>query len=319
MSKSRVVLTDQVFPDVELERAALAEIDATLEVASGTKEDAIALAGGADALLNTYLPIDSGDLDRLGGCRIIARYGIGVDNIDVAAAAQRGIVVTNVPDYCIEEVASHALAMIMALLRKLPAGQEQLLAGAWGVDGLRPMLRPSEATAGLVGYGRIARHLAGVLRAMGMRILTYDPFLPDGAVTDAEQVDLDGLLEHSDVISLHCPLTEGTRGLIGAPQLARMRPGAVLVNTSRGPLVRFADLVDALRAGRIGGAGLDVFETEPPDTEVLAGVPGLLATPHSAFYSEAALRESQRKAVTQVIKVLRGERPDYPVAPPAGS
>ena len=316
MSKYRVVLTDQVFPDVTIERQILEEAGADLEVAGGGREEVLALARDADGLLNTYFPLDAADLAGLTRCRVVARYGIGVDNVDLGAAHSHGIVVTNVPDYCVEEVATHATAMILAIVRRLPEANRQILGGSWGIGGLRPIPRLSECQAGLVGYGRIARALAARLRAFGMHILTYDPYLPADADVDAERVGLEELLERSDVVSLHCPLTDDTRGLIGTAQIEMMKPTAVLVNTSRGPLVRFDDLAEALRAARIAGAGLDVFEHEPPPPASLEGVPNLLATPHSAFYSEASLRESQRKAATQVARVLRGEAPDYPVTPP---
>lgn len=314
MDQFKVVLTDQVFPDTEVEQALFATAGGTFEVATGDREAVLAAAADADAVLTTYFSLSRDDIARLERCKIIARYGIGVDNVDVAAAAERGIIVTNVPDYCVEEVGTHALAMVLSLLRKLPAGHADVLAGGWGVGNLRPMLRPSEAVLGLVGYGRIARHLAMGARALGMTILVHDPYLPS-APDDAELVELDDLLRRSDAVSLHAPLTDGTRGMIGAAQLATMKPTAVLVNTSRGPLVKLADLVEALREGRLAGAGLDVFETEPPDVSLLQGVPNLIATPHSAFYSEAATKESQQKAATQIVKAVRGEPVDYPVRP----
>lgn len=307
----KVVVTDQVFPDTEVEQALLAEIGATLEVASGDRDEVLERAADADALLNTYMPLDADALSRLRGCRIVARYGIGVDNVDLDAARDRGIVVTNVPDYCVEEVATHALAFLLALLRRLPEGDRVLRAGGWGIADLRPMQRLSEITVGLVGIGRIGGALAGMLRACGARIIAYDPYAP--AQDGVELVDLDHLLATADAVSLHSPLTAETRGMIDRSALAKMQPHAVLVNTSRGPLVVLDDLLDALRAGTIRAAGLDVFEQEPPDPARLEDVPGLLATPHSAFYSEAALRESQTKAATQVVKVLTGGEPDYQV------
>jgi D-3-phosphoglycerate dehydrogenase / 2-oxoglutarate reductase len=311
MARYRVVVTDQVFPSVDLERELLAGADAELEVASGEPDEVLARAADADALLNTYFPIDADGMDRLERCRIIARYGIGVDNIDLDAARDRGVVVTNVPDYCVEEVAAHAVAMTLSLLRRLPDGEAVLRSGGWGIDRLRPIKRLSDCTVGVVGLGRIGRRVADLMGAFGVTVLGHDPY-----VTDARGVrvaDLDELLATSDAVTLHCPLVPQTRGLIDADRLARMPEHAVLVNTSRGPLVVLDDLIDALRKGSIRAAALDVFESEPVDPERLEGVPGLLATPHMAFYSDAALAESQTKAATQVIKVLRGERPDYQV------
>lgn len=313
MSRYRVVVTDQVFPDVENERALLASIDAELVVADSTREDALRLGRDADALLNTYLPIDASFLAELEGCRIVARYGIGVDNIDLGAAAAAGVVVTNVPDYCVEEVATHALAMMLSLVRRLPEADALLRSGAWGVDGIRPVRRFSELTVGLLGYGRIARTLAGFVRALGAEVVAHDPYVD--SVTDGTRLlAFEELLAQSDVVSLHPPLTEATRGIMDAGAFAAMRDDAVLVNTSRGPLVVHDDLVAALRSGQIRAAALDVFEQEPPDHASVAEVPGLLTSPHTAFYSEAALAESQHKAATQVIKVLSGETPDYAVA-----
>jgi len=308
----RVLVTDQVFPDVAVERELLAGIGAELEVASGSREQVLGLASGADALLNTYMPLDRDAIARLKRCRVIARYGIGVDNLDLDAAREAAIVVTNVPDYCIEEVAAHTLALTLALVRKLPRADTLVRAGGWGMGELAPIARLSELTVGLLGYGRIARRLATTLRAMGVSVVAHDPLL-ERAEDGTRLVDLDELLAGAQVVSLHCPLTPETRGLFDAERLRRMRRDAVLVNTSRGPIVVLHDLLQALREGVIAGAALDVFEREPPDPALLTGVPNLLVTPHMAFYSEAAVRESQRKAATQVARVLTGQPPQYPV------
>lgn len=311
MSRYRVMVTDQVFPDVDTERELLAEIDADLEVLDGEPDDVLAQARDADALLNTFMPIDAQGLAQLTRCRIVARYGIGVDNIDREAARQAGIVVTNVPDYCLEEVAVHALTLLLALNRRVPQGDRIVRAGGWGISELRPIGRVSELTVGLVGYGQIARKLGSALRALGAHVLAYDPYVA-GDAKEAELVSFDELLHRSDAVSLHCPLTDETRGLIGRAELAAMPAHSLLINTSRGPLVVLDELLQALREGQIRGAGLDVLDKEPPpDPSVFEGVPGLLLTPHAAFYSESAVKESQHKAVTQVIKVLTGRQPDY--------
>jgi D-3-phosphoglycerate dehydrogenase len=312
MSGFKVVVTDQVFPDVEVERALLADIDASLEVADGSLHDALAKGRDADALLNTYLPLDADAFARLERCRIVARYGIGVDNVDLDAASKAGVVVTNVPDYCVEEVATHALAMLLSLLRRLPQGDAKVRAGAWGLDGLRPMTRLSEMTVGLVGFGRIARRLGESLQVLGCRLIVHDPFLtPSDDLPPL--MSLEDLLRTADAVSLHAPLTAGTKGMIDASALALMPEHAVLVNTSRGPLVVLEDLVTALRESRLRAAGLDVLPVEPPPAGAVDDVPNLLLTPHTAFYSEQSVRESQTKAATQVIKVLTGKEPDYAV------
>lgn len=313
-TRQTVVVTDQVFPDVDLERSILGEAGLDLVVADGTREGALALAGDATAMLNTYLPIDADFVSAAPQCKIVARYGIGTDNIDIAAAQRVGMVVTNVPDYCVEEVATHALTLVLALVRRLPESTRQLDEGAWGVDGIRPVSRVSELTVGLLGYGRIARRLAASVRLLGATVVAHDPYVT--SVDDGTTlVGFEELLGRSDVLSVHAPLTPETRGVIDAEALRLLPRHAVVVNTSRGPLIVLADLLDALREGRLRGAGLDVFEVEPPDPEQLRDVPGLIATPHTAFYSESSLKESQRKAATQIVKVLRGEAPDYQVLP----
>jgi D-3-phosphoglycerate dehydrogenase / 2-oxoglutarate reductase len=310
----KVVVTDQVFPSIDTETELLAAIGARIEVADGTADGVARLGGDADALLNTYLPITGQLLGQLPACKVVARYGIGVDNVDLAAAAHRGVVVTNVPDYSVEEVAVHALSLLLALARRLPEASALAAAGGWGLDGLRPIRRLSTQRAGLVGFGRIARRLAGYLTALGCEVVAHDPLL--GPEPGLPLLALPDLLSRCDMVSLHAPLTARTAGLIGAPELAMMKPTAVLVNTARGGLVDTGAVIEALRAGQIRAAALDVLGTEPPAPGQLpGGLPGLLVTPHMAYYSEESIAESQRKAATQIIKVLTGGQPDYPVRP----
>jgi D-3-phosphoglycerate dehydrogenase / 2-oxoglutarate reductase len=311
----KVVVTDQVFPSIDTETGLLASIGARIEVADGTPAGVARLSGDADAVLNTYLPITDELLSQLPACRIVARYGIGVDNVDLAAAARRGVIVTNVPDYSVEEVAVHTLGLMLALTRRLLQGNNLVAAGGWGLDGLRPVRRLSSQRAGLVGFGRIARRLAGYLAALGCEVVVHDPFIqPRPGIPPL--LTLPDLLSGCDLISLHAPLTSQTRSLIGAAELAMMKPGAVLINTARGGLVDVDALLAALQAGRIGGAALDVLDQEPPRPGRLPGdLPNLLVTPHMAYYSEESITESQRKAATQIIKVLTGGLPDYPVRP----
>ena len=314
MAEFKVVLTDQVFPSIELEQGMLGGIDATLDVADGSETDVLARSRNADALLTTYFPISAETIATLERCKIVARYGIGVDNVDIAAANAHGIVVTNVPDYSVQEVAAHALALGLGLLRRTYQADAYVRGGGWVVNELRPIRRISTLTAGLVGFGRIARQLASSLDALGMRVIVYDPYVP-ASEDGPELVSLEELLGQADLVSLHAPLTPETTSLIGAEQLHAMKDSAVLVNTSRGPLIDVDALLQALRDGTIAGAGLDVFDVEPVDVARLEGVPNLVVSPHMAYYSEEALQESQRKATTQIIKVLSGQEPDYPVSP----
>jgi D-3-phosphoglycerate dehydrogenase len=313
MAGFQVVVTDQVFPDVEVERSMIEAAGGSLVVASGARDEVLALAEGADALLNTYFALSEADFKRLRRCRIVARYGIGVDNVDLAAARAAGIAVTNVPDYCLEEVALHTAALVLAAVRKVPAGDALVRGGGWGASRLGEVRRLSTLTVGLLGYGQIARRVADILRPLAKQVLVHDPYVTSTAGGD-QLVSLPQLFASADVISVHCPLTEQTRGLIDAAALAAMKPGVVLANTSRGPIVVLADLLAALATGQVGAAALDVFETEPPPAELVAGAPNLLTTPHSAFYSREAIRESQQKATSQVLKALRGEPLDYQVA-----
>jgi D-3-phosphoglycerate dehydrogenase len=313
----KILVTDHVFPNLDPENAVLEGIGTLREAGSVSDAELLELARDADAVLNCYRPLSSEIVEAMKNCRIIARYGIGVDTIPLEVATSRGIQVTNVPDYCIEEVADHGLALILTFTRGIIRGLDQTRGGGWNVKLLRPIHRQRGRTLGLVGFGRIARALADRARALGYEIIAADPFLADKAVrtAGARLVDLDTLFKESDVISLHAPLTPKTRHMVNAERLATVRPGAVLVNTSRGALVDYEAVVAALRAGTLGGAGLDVLETEPPaeGSTPIGEVPNLVVTPHLAFYSEQALIELQRKAAEQIRAVLEGRTPDYPV------
>lgn len=312
MSSFRVVVTDPLVPSVEVERQIIGAAGGELEVASGDDAAVIDASRHADALLNTYFPVDAKMIGQLERCRIVARYGIGVDNVDLSAAARRGVAVTNVPDYCVEEVATHALALALSLVRHLKPADELVAAGGWGAGKLGAVHRFSTLTFGLVGYGRIARRLGELLAPFGCPVLVADPYLSRPS-HGHRLVSLPELLAGSDVVSLHCPLTNETRAMVNASTIAAMRDGAILINAARGGLVVTADVLAALQAGKLAGAGLDTFDHEPPGAERLSGVPNLIATPHSGYYSVEAVSESKRKAATQIVKFFRGEPLDYQV------
>ena len=313
----KVLVTDHVFPNLDPERAILDGAATLVEVGAVSDAELLDAARDADAVLNCYRRLSPDLLSAMPKCKIIARYGIGVDTIPVDVATARGIQVTNVPDYCIEEVADHSLALILAFTRGILRGADQTRSGGWDVKALRPIQRQRGRTLGLVGFGRIARALAERAQSVGYQVLAFDPHLPEAAFAKekARSVDLDTLFRESDVVSLHAPLTPETYHLVDAARLSTMRQGAILVNTSRGGLVNYEAVVCALRAGALGGAGLDVLEAEPPPpTNTPAKeVPNLILTPHLAFYSEQALVELQVKAARQVKAVLQGKRPDYPI------
>jgi D-3-phosphoglycerate dehydrogenase len=306
-----VLATDPLVSPPEVEAELIASAGGRLVTATGNRQDVLAQAAEADGLLVTYFVLDEPAVAGLARCRVIARCGIGVDNVAIVAAAERGITVTNVPDYCIEEVAHHTLALALDGLRKVSIGNAAVRSGRWDVSCVRPLRRPSSITVGVIGLGRIGRAFIDLIRPWRSSILGYDPVAPE--LEGVERVDLQTLLERSHLVSLHAPLTAESHHLISTRELATMRDDAVLVNTSRGALVDFDAVCEALRQGSLGGAALDVFETEPLDAETIAGVPGLVATPHVAYYSEESLAELRRKATVQVIKVLTGQAPDYAV------
>jgi len=307
----RVVITDQVFPDVDIERQLIEAAGGELVVARD-RDDALRLVEDADALLTTYMPIDADVMKKMRRVKIIARYGIGVDNIDVAAARSAGIAVTNVPDYCVEEVATHTVALMLALVRKIPQSNEIVRSGGWGVRQLGELQRFSKLTVGVIGFGRIAQRVAVAVEALGARMLIHDPYL-SSAPGGRPLVSLQELFQGSNIVTVHCPLTPETRGLVNENVLRLMPPASYLVNTSRGPIVDTSAVTSALARGHLAGAALDVLEQEPPDLAALVGVPNLVLTPHSAFLSTDSVRESQRKATTQVLKALQGQPLDYSV------
>ena len=316
-----VVVTDHVFPHLDQEREILAAAGHELRFEHDVKapEEVRETVRSADAVLNCYTPIPAEVISSMSGCRIIARYGIGLDTIDIPAATAQGIVVTNVPDYCIDEVSDHALALILALGRGIARLDRSVRSGRWDLMVARPLHRLRGRTLGLVGFGRIARRLAEKASPIGFRVLATDPYVDADAIRAAgvEPVDLAGLLGGSDVVSVHAPLSEDTRHLLGAPQLALMRPGAFLVNTSRGPLLDLDAVLEALEAGRLAGVALDVVEQEPPDpAHPLLHREDVVVTPHAAFYSEEAMVEQQRKAAEQVVEALAGRMPPYAVNAP---
>lgn len=314
----RVVVTDHVFADLDTERELLgaAGHELVFEGNVTAPDDVRARVVGADAVLNCYTAMPREVIEALDGCRIIARYGIGIDTIDLEEASARRILVTNVPDYCIDEVSDHALALILALARGVARLDRSVRGGSWSTADAPPIHRLRGRVLGLVGFGRIARALATKAAAVGFTVVASDPYVPDELVRAAgvEPRSLEDLFAEADVLSIHAPLTEGTRHLIGADAIARMKPGAIVVNTSRGPLVDRAALLEALESGRLGGAGLDVLETEPPDpADPLLTHQNVVVTPHAAFMSIESVAELRRKATEQVVIALAGDTPPYAV------
>jgi D-3-phosphoglycerate dehydrogenase len=317
MSRTLIAVTDSPFPSLDPALAALKRVDPELRTAkSASAEDILAVARDADAVLVTYAKLPGELLKELKRCKVIGRFGLGVDNIDIPAAAQLGITVTYVPDYCLREVSDHAMALLLALARKVPFSNRLVQSGRWEVPPVVPLRRLEGQVLGLVGFGNIPRVLAPKAAAFGLKVITYDPYVSADVVEalGVENASFEELLDRSDFVSVHAPLLPATRGLINAAAFARMKKGAFLVNTARGPLVDEAALVDALDSGHLAGAALDVLAVEPlAKDSPLVGRDNVILTPHTAFYSIEALEELQTKCASDVARVLLGEAPVYPV------
>ncbi|HEY6005469.1 MAG TPA: C-terminal binding protein [Anaeromyxobacter sp.] len=308
---AKVVITDYVWDSLDVEKAAMAGVADLVALQTKRPEEFLPEAADCDGLLNTYAgPITADVIARMPRCKVIARYGIGVDTIDVEAATAAGVIVTNNPTYCIEEVAEHAMALLLACARKVAFYDRMVRAGRWEVPPGKPMFRLAGATLGLVGFGNIARQVAARAAAFGMRVLFFDPFVQQGGPAPGQKVELAELLRESDLVSLHPPLTPQTRKMMGDEAFARMKPTAYLVNCARGPIVDTDALVRALDARRIAGCALDTTDPEPlPDPHPLRGRENVLLNPHVAWYSETSMRGLQAGAPAEVRRVLSGEWP----------
>jgi D-3-phosphoglycerate dehydrogenase / 2-oxoglutarate reductase len=320
MPQLLVAVSDSVFPNLDPARDVLSKIGAELRVAAeATSEAILQVAVDADATLVTYAKITAGMIGKMTRCKIISRFGIGVDNVDIAAATQARIVVTRVPDYCIDEVSDHAIALLLALVRKIPFANSRAHAGHWEMAAIAPIHRLRGRILGLVGFGRIPRLVAPKAQAFGLKVLTYDPYVSQEAASEANvaKVDFPELVKTSDYISIHTPLIAETNALFNSEVFAQMKPTAYLINTARGPIVEEDALARALDAGQLAGAGLDVLAQEPPSNSPLFGRDNVILTPHTSFYSVESLLELQIKAAEEVVRVLTGQMPRNPVNPEA--
>jgi D-3-phosphoglycerate dehydrogenase len=318
MASFHVTVSDSVFPNLNPARQVLATIGADLRMAdSPTPEGIVAAASTADALLVTYAKITADMIQKMPKCRVISRFGIGVDNVDIDAATAARIVVTKVPDYCIDEVSDHAMALLLALVRKIPSSSARTHGGRWEMKAVVPIHRLRGSVLGLAGFGRIPQLVAPKAKSFGMKVIAYDPFVPDDVFKHAgvDRVDVTTLFTTSDYISIHTPLTPDTRHLFNRETFGQMKRGAYLVNTARGPIIDEAALAEALDSGQLAGAALDVMTQEPPPPSPLFGRDNVIITPHTSFYSEESLVELQVKAAQEVVAVLNGQTPRNPVNP----
>jgi len=311
-----VIITDCDHGTIAPEEAVLraARVEYRLHQAK-SEEDVIAVARDADAIILQYAPITGRVLDGLPRCRIAVRYGVGVDTVDLAAATQRGVMVANVPDYCIEEVSDHAIAMLLSLWRGVTTYDRAIRNGTWSTTERQPMPRLAGKVLGVIGVGRIGAQAARKAAGVGMRVIGYDPYL-SSLPAGIQKVTLDELLQQADAVSLHMPLTAESRHLINEAALRKMKPSALLVNTARGGIVDTAALIRALREGWIAGAALDVLEQEPvPRDSPLLSLPNVIVNPHASWYSDESVPELKRKTAEIAVAVLRGQRPASVVNP----
>lgn len=309
--KAKVLLTDHPWPRVEIESAALAAAGYELiEAPSGDEPTLVRLARDVAAIMTCWARVSATVIASAPQCQHIARLGIGLDNIDVSAATQRGIIVTNVPDYCVEEVADHAWGLLLALARNIGFFHLRTKQQEYALKAGPPMYRLRGRTLGLIGLGRIGQALCSRAQPFGLKVLAHTPSGNDHG-TGATMVSLEQLLKRSDFVSLHAPLTPQTQHLLNDVTLAKCRPGQLLVNTSRGALIDHQALHRALLRGQLGGAALDVFDPEPPNlNDPLYQEERVIVTPHAAFVSEESVEELRRRVVQQVVTCLQGGTPE---------
>jgi D-3-phosphoglycerate dehydrogenase len=309
-SRYQVIITDCDHGSIEEEQEEFGSLDTELILAQIREEDdLIRVCKDADGLINQYAWLTRRVFENLPKCKVVARYGVGVDSIDLRAATDFGIIVANVPDYCIDEVASHAVAMILTLIRKTAFFDRKVKSSQWDFRQGAPIHRIQGKTLGLIGCGKIGFEVAKRISAFGVKVIAFDPYLQRPA-EKIKLTDFETVLRKSDFISIHCPLNESTRHLIGEQEFKKMERKPFLINTSRGPIIDEKALNQALVEGRLSGAGLDVLETEPPtSSNPMLKMENVILSPHVGFYSEESISELKRRTAKNVADVLRGRRP----------
>ncbi len=314
-SRFKVLITDYVWPNTDVEREVLARIDAQAVESDSPDEQRLAeLAADCDAILTCFFKVTDKVIRSAPNLKVVARYGVGVDNIAVDTATELRIPVTYVPDYCIEEVADHTMTLLLTLARSVVNLNAEVRSGGWDPGVGRPVYRLRGKTVGIVGLGRIGRAVAERVKPFGFKIVVHDPYLSEDMFPAGQApnfVSFDELLETADFVSVHTPLTTNTRHLIGEPELRKMKRSAFLVNTCRGPVIDEYALARALDDGELAGAGIDVLEGEPPPADhPIRSARNAVITPHTAFYSEESLHELQTRTAQCAADVLCGKVPD---------
>jgi len=318
MGKFKVVMTDDRHKTYEEEKEVLKSIDAEIIIANcETPAEVIDVCKNADGIMCNLAPMPEEVIEKLEKCKVISRYGVGYDNVDVDACTKKGIQLANVTDYCAEEVSDQALALLMACARKVARRDAQIREGKWNIGKADPIYRIAGKTFAFLGFGMIAKCLYRKINGLNFKkILVYDPFIDAETIekAGAEKADWETVFKNADYISIHIPLNEKTRGLINADTFNMMKPTAIIINTSRGPVIDEPSLIDALAAGQINSAGLDVHNKEPmEDDNPLKKIKNCVLTDHVGWYSEEAMSELKRKVAENVRDVLLGRKPKYPV------
>ncbi len=323
MGTAKIVVTDYIETDLEWERVQLAPLPVTFEtyqLKSASGEELVARVGDADVLVVNMVKMTREVIQNLRSCKLIIRHGVGYDNIDVPAATEHGIQVCYVPDYCREEVAEQAMMLLLLCRRKFTRQQEALEVsvenGQWDFSTVGPIRRFSNTKAGIVGCGRIGSLVVGMLRGFGIEVLVHDPYLSERrqAELGIRCLPLDEVLRNADMVTIHPALSNETKYMMGERELRMMKPTAILVNTARGAIVNADALARACKEGWIAGAGIDVFEKEPPENSfVLRGIPNVILTPHLAWYSEDAGVSIREKIMEDIRRFLDGRPPRFPI------
>jgi D-3-phosphoglycerate dehydrogenase / 2-oxoglutarate reductase len=312
-----VLLTDYEFDNLKYEEDVFAESGLEIEFIKAqckTEEQVIEQARQADAILNQYAPISRGVIESLENARVISRYGVGINTIDLEAATEKGITVANVPDYGMEEVSNHTLALLLSWARKVPLLNNEVKKGNWDFKACVPIHRFNEQTIGVLGFGRIPRRFIEKVKPLGFKLAAYDPFVSaeDMAAVRVRKMELDEIIREADFLSVHVPLVKDTFHLLNAERFSQMKKNAVIINTARGPIIDEKALIEALETGIIAGAAIDVTEEEPISIDSpLLNMENVIITPHSAWYSEEAMVELRQKAARNIVQVLKGEKTPY--------
>jgi len=323
MNTTKVVITDYIEPDLEWERKQLATLPVSFEAYQlkfAPMDELLSRIGDADVLVVNMVKMTREVIQQLRSCKLIIRHGVGYDNVDIAAATEQGITVCYVPDYCREEVAEQAMMLLLTCRRKFVRQQESLEVsvskGQWDFSGVGAIRRFSGTKAGIVGCGRIGSLVVGMLRGFGIEVMVHDPYLSERRQADLgiHCMPLETVLREADMVTIHPALTHETKYMIGERELRMMKPTAIIVNTARGAIVQADALAKACREGWIAGAGIDVFEKEPPDQSfVLRGIPNIILTPHLAWYSEDAGVSIREKIMEDIHRFLEGRPPRFPI------